>query len=290
MIALALSLLAAVSWGVSDFVGGLAARRATALATVLIAFPLGAIGFALLAPLAGGSASPATLWLSFACGVLSAFGVLWFYAALATGPMSVVSPLTALLVAGLPLLAGLLLGERPGSVALAGAGLAVAAVVLVSWEDRSAESSAEGSAESGATHLTARALGLTIGAGAAYAGYFVVLDRVPADSGLWPLVVSRAVGSVLVVLACLAGRRLRLLTGVPARLALAAGVLDVVANVAFLYALRAGLLTLVSVLTALYPAATVLLARLVLGERTSLVQRLGLGLAVVAVALIATGS
>lgn len=282
MIALVLSLLAALSWGVSDFVGGLAARRATALATVLIAFPLGAIGFALLAPLAGGSVSAATLWLSIACGVLSAFGVLWFYAALAAGPMSVVSPLTALLVAGLPLLAGLLLGERPGPVALAGAGIAVVAVVLVSWEDRTAQ--VEGA------RLTARALWLTVGAGAAYAGYFVVLDRVPADSGLWPLVVSRAVGSVLVVVAYLAGRRLHLLTGVPARLAIAAGVLDVVANVAFLYALRAGLLTLVSVLTALYPAATVLLARLVLGERTSLVQRLGLGLAVVAVALIATGS
>lgn len=284
MIALAFSLVAAVSWGVSDFFGGLASRRATAMTVVLVAFPFGAVGMALLVLLVDGRLSGHALLAGAVCGVLSSLGVIWFYAALAAGPMSVVSPLTALLVAGLPLLAGLALGERPGAVAVAGAALALVAVVLVSREERAAVD------ESPVPRLTARTLWMTIGSGVAYSGYFVLLDGVPADSGLWPLLVSRTVASVLVVAACAVARTGRAPRGVALRMALAAGVLDVVANVAFLYALRAGLLSLVSVLTALYPAATVLLARVFLGERPGLVQRLGLGLAAVAVTLIAVGA
>jgi drug/metabolite transporter (DMT)-like permease len=280
--ALVWSLVAALGWGVSDFVGGLAARRASAVATVLLAFPVGAIGLLALAPFVGGQVGG--LVVGAVCGVLSGFGVLWFYAALAAGPMSVVSPLTALLVAGLPLLAGVFLGERPGLLALLGAALGLVAVVLVSWSERTPVT------EDRPVRLTARALWMTVGAGVAYAAFFVVLDFAPADSGVWPLVASRVVASVMVVIACLPRGGLRLLRTVPLRLALAAGLLDVVANVAFLYALRSGLLSLVSVLTALYPAATVVLARAVLGERTGPVQQVGLGVAVAAVTLIAVGA
>jgi drug/metabolite transporter (DMT)-like permease len=279
--ALLLSLVAAVSYGVSDFLGGLASRRARALTVVLVAFPLGTLGLALLVPLLGGHLGMYALLAGAACGVLSGFGVLWFYAALAAGPMSVVSPLTALLVAGLPLLAGVALGERPGVLAVVGAVLALVAVVLVSREERTAVD------ETPAVRLTASAFWMTIGSGGAYAAYFVLLDGVPADSGVWPLFVARAVASALVVTACVIRGALRPPGGATLRLAVGAALLDVLANVAFLYALRAGLLSLVSVLTSLYPAATVLLARVVLGERPGAVQRLGLGLAAAAVTLIA---
>jgi drug/metabolite transporter (DMT)-like permease len=284
MTALLLALLAAVSYGVSDFIGGLAARRARVLTVVLVAFPLGTIGLGGLLILVGGRLGPQVLLVGGALGVLSGLGVLWFYAALAAGPMSVVSPLTALLVAGLPLLAGVAKGERPGPLAIVGAAVALVAVVLVSREERTAVD------ETPSVKLTAPVVGMTIGSGTAYAAFFVLLDGVPADSGLWPLFLARAVASVLVVVACALRGVLRPPRGLALRLAVGAAVLDVLANVAFLYGLRAGLLSLVSVITALYPAATVLLARVILGERPGAVQRLGLGLAAAAVTLIAVGS
>jgi drug/metabolite transporter (DMT)-like permease len=282
--ALLLSLAAALSYGISDFFGGLASRRARALTVVLVAFPLGTLGLGALLLVTGGRVSTHVLLVGCVLGVLSGLGVLWFYAALAVGPMSVVSPITALLVAALPLLAGIALGERPGPLALGGATVALVAVVLVSRDERTAVD------ETPSAKLTASTLWMTVGSGAAYAAFFVLLDGVPADSGLWPLFVSRVVASVLVVVACAARGVLRPPTGAALPLAAGAAVLDVVANVAFLFGLRAGLLSLVSVLTALYPAATVLLARVVLGERPGAVQRVGLGLAAAAVTIIAVGS
>lgn len=281
MTALLLSVVAALGYGVSDFVGGIASRRVHALQVVLLSYPLSVLAVGLLAPVVGGAVTGASLAWGAAAGVAAGLAVLWFYLALAEGPMSVVSPLTALLVAGLPLGFGVLLGERPGPVALVGAALALVAVVLVSRDENVTVD------EAPAPAFTPRVAWLTVGSGAVFAGYFVLLDRVEAGTGLWPVLASRVAASVVVVVAAVPARRLRLPTGTAARLAVAAGALDVLANVTFLYALQAGLLSLVSVVTALYPAATVLLARVVLGERTGPVQRVGLGLAALAVALIA---
>jgi drug/metabolite transporter (DMT)-like permease len=284
MPALLLSLLAAAGYGLSDFFGGLATRRTAVLRVVLVSYPVGLIGMLLIALFTGGSVNWSSLAYGALAGLFSGAAILWFYAALAAGPMSVVSPLTALLVAGLPLGAGIVLGERPGPVALIGAALAVVAVVLVSRQENVPVD------EGPAVRFTVKAAWLTFGSGAAFAVYFVLLDRVGSDTGLWPLVVARATATLLVLVTVLFTRQWRPATGVPLRLALIAGSLDIVANVAFLYALRAGLLSLVSVLTSLYPAATVLLAKLVLGERTGRVQQIGLLLAAAAVAMIAGAS
>lgn len=282
MLALVLSLTAALGYGIADFVGGLAARRAAVLSVVMLSYPVGLAGMLIAVPLLGGHPTGESLLIGAISGIVSACAILWFYAALAAGPMSVVSPVTSLLVAGLPLGFGVLNGERPGPLALVGAGLALVAVVLVSRQEHTAVD------EGSAVRFTSRVAWLTVGAGVAFGIYFVLLDRVGAHTGLWPLVVSRATASVVVLVA--GGlRRQRLPVGVPVRLALAAGLLDVVGNVAFLYALRAGLLSIVSVVTSLYPAGTVLLARAVLGERTGRVQRVGLVLAAAAVVLIASG-
>ena len=277
--AVALALLAALGYGLSDFVGGVAARRVAALRVVLVSYPLSVVLVLAIAPFVGGRLEVSALLWGALAGVVAGLAVWWFYLALAAGPMTVVSPLTALLVAVLPLAAGILLGERPAVLALVGAFLALVAVVLVSRNGVGAQ-----------LPFTPRVALLTLGAGTAFAGYFVLLHQVPAGTGLWPLLASRIGATAVVLLAAVATAQLRAPTGVPLRLAWLAGVLDVVANTAFLYAVQSGLLSLVSVITALYPAATVALAGLLLGERTGRVQRVGMVLAAAAVALIAAQS
>lgn len=214
-------------------------------------------------------------------GVAGGLAVLWFYAALASGPMSVVSPVAALLTSALPLLGGLVVGERPSAGALVGAVLAVAAVVLVSRQ--------EGSAVDAAAPATTgpKVMLLTFGAGIMFALYFVLLHEVPADTGLWPVFASRVTATATVVVPALATGSLRFARGRAGWLALVAGVLDVVANVAMLRGLQTGMLSLVSVLASLYPAGTVLMARFLLGERWGRLQKIGLALAAASVALIA---
>lgn len=280
MLAGLLGLLAALGYGVSDFVGGVAARRVAALRVVVVSYPLSVVLVAALLPFVGGEVTAASLVWGGLAGIVAGLAVWSFYVALGAGPMSVVSPLTAVLVAGLPVLAGLALGERPTALALVGAVVAVVAVVLVSREPETVTGEHK--------PFTRRVALLTVASGVAFAAYFVLLDRVATGTGLWPLLMSRVTASAVVLVAALAARQRGVERGQVLALALLAGVLDVVANVAFLYALQAGYLSLVSVVTALYPAATVLLATLVLGERTGRLQVVGMGLAAAAVALIAS--
>jgi drug/metabolite transporter (DMT)-like permease len=284
VLALLLALTAALGYGLSDFVGGLASRRTHVLHVVLVSYPVSAVLVAMIAPFAGGAPDVAAMSWGAVSGIAGGLAVLWFYAALASGPMSVVSPVTALLTAALPLLGGLVLGEHPGPGALVGAVLAVGAVVLVSRDER-------GPVDDGApTRLTSKVLLLTAGAGVMFAAYFVLLHRIEANTGLWPVFASRVVASLTVLGAAAAFGELRPAVGRPGRWAMTAGLLDVVANVAMLYGLQAGLLSLVSVVASLYPAATVAMARMVLGERSGRMQQVGLVLAAVSVALIAGAS
>jgi drug/metabolite transporter (DMT)-like permease len=280
--ALVLSLIAALGYGVSDFVGGLAARRVAVLKVVVASYPVGMIGMAIVAPFVGGTPTASSFVYGVLSGLVGGCAILWYYAALAAGPMSVVSPLTAVLVAGIPLAVGILTGDRLSPVALVGAGLAVVAVMLVSRQKDATEGET--------ARFTPKVAWLTVGSGAAFGVFFILLDKVGSTTGMWPLLISRTTATVLVLVVATVTRQLRPPTGVALRLALTAGLLDVIANAAFLYALRAGLLSIVSVLTSLYPASTVLLARLVLGERTGWTQRVGLVLAAVAIAMISGAS
>jgi uncharacterized membrane protein len=237
------ALVAALGYGLSDFVGGLAARRTHVLRVVLVSYPVGLAGLLFVAPLAGGHIGGYDLLIAMIGGAANGLAIIWFYSALAIGPMNVVSPLTALLVAGLPLIFGLVTGESLGAVAIGGALLAVIAVVLVSREERTAVD------ETGPVRMTARVGWLTVGSGAAFAVYFVLLDQMPHDSGLWPLVVSRGTAAALVLAAALAAGQFRMPERSAVALSLTAGLLDAVCNTAFLLALRTGLLAIVSVLT-----------------------------------------
>ncbi|GAA2428504.1 DMT family transporter [Streptomyces macrosporus] len=276
MIALLLALGSSLAYGCADFLGGLGARKAHVLRTVVIAAPASLAVELLLWPLLGASFSAATLGWGAASGIASAAAFALLYRTLAIGPMNVLSPVTALVSAALPVGVGLLRGEHLGTAGLVGLPLALVAVVLVS------AGHGAGSARPSRTALLS-----AFGAGAAIALQLVFLHQAPSDSGVAPLIIGRAVSSAVTLTAAgLMHRRLgpeRPAYGMSA----AAGVLDSVANLLFLLAARSGDLAVVAVITALYPAGTVLLARCVLAERIHRGQFVGLGTAAVAVGLLA---
>ncbi len=252
-----------------------------ALRVVLVSYPIAMVLLAVIAAMVGGQVSqPAVFWGAL-CGVSQAFGVWWFYAALGSGPISVVSPLTAVLVAAIPLAAGLVLGERPGLVAGVGVVLALVAVVLVSREATDKDVTPH--------RFTPTVAWLTVGSGVAFGLNFVLIDQAPVEAKLWPLVFARMSATTLVFVIAAVSRNFRPPTGTPLKLAICAAVLDVGANIAMLLALQASLLSLAGVLMSLYPAATVLLAIVVLRERVTRWQALGMVLALAAVAMIASG-
>jgi drug/metabolite transporter (DMT)-like permease len=285
-------LVSAIGYGVSDFVGGIASRRVAALRVVLVSYPVALVLLTVAAVIVGGHVSPpAVLWGSL-CGISQAFGVWWFYAALGAGPISVVSPLTAVLVSAVPVSVGVALGERPTGTAVVGIVLAFVAVVLVSRQvaDEPLARRESSTDEDSTPHrFTAKIAWLTVGSGSAFGLNFVLIAQAPVEAHLWPLVFARIAASTLVLLIALFTRNLAAPRGMPLRLALAAGVLDTTANVAMLMALHTSLLSLAAVLMSLYPAATVALALVVLKERVTRWQAIGMVLALIAVAMIATG-
>src|SRR4051794_34289845 len=276
--ALLLALTSSLAYGAADFLGGLAARGAHVLRVVVIAAPASLLVELLLWPLVGARLHPGAVTWGAASGVASAAAFALLYRTLAIGPMSVLSPVTALVSAALPVGVGIVDGERPGGLAVGGMALALAAVVVVS-----------GGTDARGLRPSRTALALAFGAGAAIALQLICLDRAPADSGVAPLLVGRAVSSAVVLGAAFTVRA-RLGDGRPSLPAsAAAGALDSLANFAFLLAVRDGDLAVIAVITALYPAGTVLLARAVLGERLQGLQVAGLGLAAVAVSVLALG-
>ncbi|QZY48993.1 EamA family transporter [Mycolicibacterium austroafricanum] len=279
MTAVLSALIAALGYGVSDFVGGIASRRVAALRVVVVSYPVALVLLVLAAIPMGGQLSTAAVAWGALAGLVQAFGVWWFYAALGSGPISVVSPLTAVLVAGIPVLAGVALGERPSVLAGVGVVLALVAVVLVSRGATDEDSRPH--------RFTAKVAWLTVGSGVAFGMNFVILHQVPPEAKLWPLVLGRLVAAAVVLFAALVTANLVFERGVPLRLAVLAGVLDTVANVATLLALQSSMLSLAGVLIALYPAATVVLAIVVLRERVTRWQALGMVLALGSVVMIA---
>lgn len=273
--------MSGIGYGVSDFVGGLASRRVAALRVVPVSYPVALVLLTALAFVVGGHVStPAIVWGGL-CGLSQAFGVWWFYAALAAGPMSLVSPLTAILVAGVPIIVGVTLGERPSPIAYAGIVLALIAVVFVSREVRDGDSTEH--------RFTKKVAWLTLGSGLAFGLNFVLIDQAPVDAQLWPLVFARLSASLMVLAIAALSGNVAVPSGVPLKLALAAGALDTIFNVAMLLALHASMLSLTSVLIALYPAGTVGLALVVLKERVTRWQVVGMVLALMSVGLIAAG-
>jgi drug/metabolite transporter (DMT)-like permease len=189
--------------------------------------------------------------------------------------------LTAVLVATIAVGMGLVLGERPGAVAAVGVVMALVAVVMVSREATD---------EDVKPHAFTKAVAwLTVGSGVVFGLNFVLIAQAPVQAGLWPLVFARISATAIVIAVAAVTGNLKMPAGVPLRLAIGAGLLDSVANIAMLLALQSSLLSLAGVLMSLYPAATVVLAIVVLGERVTRVQQIGMALAVISVTMIAAG-
>ncbi|MDN4612910.1 EamA family transporter [Leifsonia sp. F6_8S_P_1B] len=288
-----LGLLSALVYGSADFVGGVAARRVGAVRTTALGAVSGLALLLLALPVVGGAWSASAVGWAAASGVVGSAAIFLLYACLAVGPMSILSPLTAVVSAVVPMIVGLIGGDRFAPIGYVALGLALVAVVLVGFVP-----------ERGAVRPSGRALLMAVGAGAGIGLFLVLLDQTPADSGLVPLIVNRAVNGAImwsvVGAMVVAARRARAPgdrlpgAGLPrarlprAGLLLAAlsGVIDATANTIILLGLRLGDLTTMSVLVALYPAGTILLAALVLRERVAPVQWAGLALAVIAAALL----
>ena len=266
----------ALAYGFADFAGGLATRRAPVFVVTAIVQLAGLVALLPAVLIAGGTPS----WAAVGWGVLAAAGgtggLLLYLRALAVGPMGVVAPLSAVVGAGLPLLVGLVGGERLGPITLVAIGIALVAIVM---------------ATAGGAPGTGNRLGpvMALGAGAGFALFFVGLHAAPADSGMWPLLVGRlaSVPVLIAVAALTCGIR----TGArfPWRLAIISGVFDTLANVFFLLATRAGDLGVSAVVVSLYPVVVALLAGVVLRERLTGLQLGGAGLAVGASVLLAVG-
>ncbi len=297
VITVVLGLCGALVYGFADFLGGLASRRLRPVTVAAFAAVVGIAPLLVALALVGGRASwQATLWGAVA-GVSGAVGVLLLYAALAMGPMSVLSPLTAVFAAVVPVVVALAGGTVLSPVAIGALVVAVVAVVLVASVR-----------DPGGARLTARGVVTAAVAGCGFGGIVLAFNETPADSGMAPLVVARLLQAVLLGAAAVAavlrtGGSSRVtdsagapdVAGPPAvagtvrRLALvvvACGVFDALANVFIQTGLHSSTdpstLPVISVLNALYPIGTVLLAGIVLRERLAALQAVGIGLALTA--------
>jgi len=269
----ALSLGAAAIWGGGDFAGGIATKRAAVFRVVAGAH---ACGLLLMLVLAWATHEPippraSLLWGAIA-GITGAFGIAALYKGLAIGRMGVVAPVASVITAVLPVLFGFGTEGMPGRLRLLGFGLALVSIWLIARPDGEIDSH--------------RGLGLAILAGMMF-GLFLVSGKQAGHNGVfWPLVAAR-IASTLLMLTIVAfsppdPRSLR-----PASLPiLLSGLFDSGANAMFIAATRHGRLDVAAVLSSLYPASTVILARLLLKERLSRMQTAGIAGALIAVALI----
>ena len=279
MLAVALGLAASLSWGISDFLGGLKSRTLELLGVLL---PSQGAGLVLVAAIVALRAEPVPggRHVAYAClsGLAGAVGLAAFYRGLAVGAMAVVAPISGT-AAAIPVAFGLITGERPSGLQAVGIGLAIAGVALASRE----------LPEEGGGPRVAAGVGLALLSALGFGSFFVAMDAASGPDLFWAIFFNRATSVTALVLAALALRpRLR-----PSRadlgVLLSIGLLDISANALFAAASTRGLVSLVAVLASLYPVVTVLLARLVLGERVRRVQQAGVAAALAGVALISAG-
>lgn len=275
--AVVLGLLAAAFYGAADFCGGFATKRSGMFAVAVTSQAAGFVLLLAVMPLLGGRFTHEALIYGLLGGACGGFGILLLYHALSIGKMGVVSPITAVLAAALPVIVGTLRGDRLNGAQLAGIGVALAAIVLISLStepDGRFEFSTAGVRE-------ALASGLLLG------GFYIFLALAGKGTGLYPLLFARLGSVALLLLVALALRR-GIVPAASLPIVLLAGLIDMSANILYVLAAYAGYLSIAAVLTSLYPASTVFLARIILGERLAKVQKIGVALALAGVALIAT--
>ena len=269
-----LALTSALSWGTGDFCGGLASRQGRAFSVVMVAEFTGALLLVALGVVTREALPTAATTLGAAgAGLVGVIGLAALYTGLGRGQMGIMAPLSAVIAGSVPVLAGLWYHGLPSPLQLAGFAVALAAVWLL--------------AGSGEVRADGVQLGLALTAGLGFGFYFVLIELVSREGVYWPLAAARAVAGLALV-AVLLARRQPLLPGRKALpLAAVAGLFDAGGNLFFALAAQAGRIDIAGVLASLYPGATVVLARLLLHERLTRPQIVGVAAALLAVALIA---
>ncbi|HQV56648.1 MAG TPA: DMT family transporter [Ilumatobacteraceae bacterium] len=269
--------ISALVYGIGDWCGGHATRRMHAFAVVVVG-QIAGMALVLIASLIIGDPFSGVGW-GIAAGFSGTLAIICFYSALAEGSMTVVAPVTAVVSLIVPVIVGVLLGDRPAAQAWVGIACALVAVALVG-----------GIVGAVHTPVRRREMILAIAGGLGFGLVFVFLARAPHSAGLWPLVGARCASLSMVIPLWLAVRR----TGggrvvrqaVP--FALGSGILDMTANIAYLIAARHALLSIVAVITSMYPVSTVFLALGVDREKVSRSQIVGMTFAVAALVLVSS--
>jgi drug/metabolite transporter (DMT)-like permease len=272
-----LGAVSSLLYGVGDFLGGEGAKRVSAATVVLWAGVVSLPLITVAAWMVGGEAELSDIWWGAAAGAAGALGLVTLFAGLGKGQAAAVAPAAAVLSGVFPLLVAVTGGESLSALDWVGVSVAVPAIVLCSWV-----------ADPGEVPLGGVWYGLVAGIG--FGGYTIFINFTSEGSGLIPLVPART--ATMLVVAALAGVRVWSVSSwrdSPRRIILGNGLLDVSGNVALLLALRAGTLARVSIAASLYPAVTVLMARLVNSEHLAARQVAGLGLTLLALAAIAAG-
>ena len=273
------ALMSAVAFGTADFLGGFSSRKNPTITTVVWAQGAGLLTVLIAAPIIGAEHVELVdiLW-GMAGGVSGAFGVLYLFKGLSTGMASIVSPVAALTGAAFPVFFGFLTGERPPLLTWAGVALLLPAIMLMSWE-RGEKS----------RHVL-RSLRYGLLSGTLFGAFFIFLSRTSDTSGMWPLAAARAsTVPLFLILSKFRKIRIRLTPGTK-RITLVSGFLDMSANVFYLLAARTGYLIIAVILSALYPAQTVVLHKVLLHEKLTILRITGLILSIIGAVLIGIGS
>jgi drug/metabolite transporter (DMT)-like permease len=268
-------LVSAACWGAGDFSGGMATKRAGVFSVVIASQFIGALLLTLLAILFAEQMPPLDHFvLASVGGVAGAIGLMALYRALASGQMGVAAPVAAVVSAISPVIFGIFIEGLPGVLKLIGFGLALISVWFVSHGENS--------------RINFQALKLPILAGIGFGIFLIILHQVSDTAVLWPLVGARA-GSLIVLVAVASLTRQQRLPGMRLLpLTALAGMLDAGGNAFYILAGQTGRLDVAAVLSSLYPASTVLLAWLILKERISFRQQIGIATALAAIILIST--
>jgi drug/metabolite transporter (DMT)-like permease len=285
MLAIVLALVSALAYGVSDYAAGLASRDFSVIQVTLVSAAASTLVVAAVLPFAAahppGAASLA--WGALA-GLGEEAGALALYYGFRHAAFSVAGPLSAVGAAGFAVVAGLLFGERPSALALTGIILALPAIVGVSASAAAAE---QGEEKGEGGRFTGVVAGLV--AGACFSLLFIGLNRAGSHRGLWPVASASGAELATAVVVAAATRNFRRPAARHGWLAVFTGVTGAGAIVAYFFATHDGFLSVTAVLTSLYPAITIVLARVLLGEKLTALRLTGLGLAAACVALIAAG-
>jgi len=271
-----LALAAAVLAGTGDFFGGKATKKTNVVSVMAISHFLGLIIILILAPLMADEFTSKDFFLGVLASSFGLCGLTLLYRGLAKGPMAIVAPITAVACATLPVIWGLLSGEKLSELQIVGVFVGLLAIFLVSWTP------GERKAIKGSLVLEALVAGLSFGA------FFIVIDGTSETTAPWPVVGSRVFSVLVIFLFVIIGRRNIKPEKNSTPFIVGAGFFDTLANVVLLAALNKGLLSLVSVLASFYPAVTVLLARFFLKEMMLKNQIIGLALGLTSIALLAT--